>query len=44
MEEVIGENTVLECRLGRLGKSGKSGEFKVQKKKKKIGDVFKKYR
>ncbi len=41
VEEVIGENTVLEC---RLGKSGKSGKVKVQKKKKKIGDVFKKYR
>ena len=40
-EEVIGENTVLRCRLG------KSGKVKVQKQKKqkrKIGDVFKEYR
>ncbi len=44
VEEVIGENTVLECRLGRLGKSGKSGKFTVKRQKGKIGDVFKKYR
>ena len=44
VEEVIGENIVLECRLGRLGKSGKSGKVTVKRKKRKIGDVFKKYR
>ncbi len=37
-EEVIGENTVLGCRLG------KSGKVEVQKQKRKICDVFKKYR
>ncbi len=44
VEEVIGENIVLECRLGRLGKSGKSGKFTVKRQKRKIGDVFKKCR
>ena len=37
-EEVIGENTLLGCRLG------KSGKVEVQRQKRKIGDVFKKYR
>ena len=41
---MIGENIVLECRLGRLGKSGKSGKVTVKRQKRKIGDVFKKYR
>ncbi len=38
VEEVVGENTVLGCRLG------KSGKVQVKKQKRKIGDVFENYR
>lgn len=37
-EEVIGENTLLGCRLG------KSNKAEVLRQKRKIGDVFKKFR
>ncbi len=52
-QEVVGENTLLGCRLGKSakigkggkgGKSGKSGEADVRTPKRPVGDVFKKYR
>ncbi len=38
VEEVIGENTLLGCRLGKTGK------VDVRRQKRRIGDVFKTYR
>ena len=38
VEEVIGDNTLLGCRLG------KSGKVEVKRRKRKVGDVFTKYR
>ncbi len=52
-KEVVGENTLLGCRLGksaRIGKGGKGGasgegdKGGVQKPERPVGDVFKKYR
>ncbi len=46
-QNVVGENTLFGCRLGRsskIGKAGKDGKGDVQKPERPVGDVFKKYR
>ncbi len=43
-QEVIGENTLLGCRLGKSSKTKAQNKVKGQKQKGKIGDVFKKSR
>ncbi len=46
-QEVVGENTLLGCRLGKssvIEKGAKGGKGGVQKPERPVGDVFKKYR
>ncbi len=43
--DVVGENTLIGCRLGKSSKAkGKGGKGDLQKPGKPVGDVFKKYR
>ncbi len=40
-QEVVGENTLLGCRMGKSNKGKVQNKVKGQKQKRKIGDVFK---